>query len=157
MSHKSKTHKKTAARKKSSTRKPERAAPAAGGGRISRILSAVGSILRRGKDRTPSTAASKASAGTNRPGAQTARTVRRQTDIPMDVLNNTYTPSATSSKAGFRSDGADHQQDQELASGVADERWNDEDQFTNKSGDPRIGTRGRTYEPGESRDASRSQ
>jgi hypothetical protein len=41
------------------------------------------------------------------------------------------------------------QRDQESALGVADERWNDEDRLTNKSGDPRIGTHGRTYEPGE--------
>ena len=34
--------------------------------------------------------------------------------------------------------------------GFADERFNDEDRFTtNKSGDPRIGTHRRKYEPGE--------
>jgi hypothetical protein len=83
------------------------------------------------------------------------RTVRRETDIPMDVLNRAYTPSATSSKTSFRSDGADHQSDQEFAMGVSDERWNDEDRMTNKSGDPRIGTHRRTYEPAESRTGSR--
>ncbi|HEX6099799.1 MAG TPA: hypothetical protein VF432_26035 [Thermoanaerobaculia bacterium] len=61
----------------------------------------------------------------------------------------------TSSKASFRSDGADHHQDQEFSRGVADADWNDEDHFTNKSGDPRIGTRGRTYEANESRDEQR--
>ncbi len=65
------------------------------------------------------------------------------------------TPPLTSSKAGFRSDGADHQQDQEYAFGVADDRWNDEDRMTNKSGDPRIGTHRRTYEPEEARPESR--
>ena len=35
-----------------------------------------------------------------------------------------------------------------------DNRWQDEDHFTNKSGDSRIGTRGRTYEPGEQRTSS---
>ncbi len=36
-----------------------------------------------------------------------------------------------------------------------DERWNDEDLFTNKSGDPRIGTHRRTYEPAETRAETR--
>jgi hypothetical protein len=85
----------------------------------------------------------------------TPRTIRRQTDIGLDVLSNTYTPPRTSSKASFRSTGADHQQDQEFATGVSDSRWNDEDRYTNKSGDPRIGTHGRTYEPAASRDESR--
>ena len=79
----------------------------------------------------------------------TARTVRRQTDIPLDVLDRSYTPPVTSSKSSFRSDGADHHQDQEFSRGVADADWNDEDHFTNKSGDPRIGTRRRSYEPNE--------
>lgn len=90
------------------------------------------------------------------PAASTARPVRREADIPLDRLEQTYTPPATSSKASFRSDGSDHQTDQEFAFGAADERWNDEDHYTNKSGDPRIGTRGRTYEPGEKRTASAS-
>lgn len=80
-----------------------------------------------------------------------ARKRRPQTDIPVDALTNAYTPTQTSLKAGFRADGADRQRDQEMSRGIADERWNDEDRLTNKSGDPRIGTHGRTYEPGESR------
>lgn len=87
--------------------------------------------------------------------ASAPRVTRRQTDIPLDVLNQTYTPARTSSKAGFRSDGADHQLDQEFATGSVDERWNDEDRYTNKSGDPRIGTHRRTYEPEETRGESR--
>jgi len=83
-----------------------------------------------------------------------ARTTRREADIPMDVITNHYTP-LTGGKAGFRSDGADHQNDQEFAYGVSDERWNDEDRLTNKSGDPRIGTHRRTYEPAETRTESR--
>ena len=89
--------------------------------------------------------------------AGTARGVRRETDIPLDVLDRAYTPPVTSSKSSFRSDGADHQHDQEFSRGVDDARWNDEDHFTNKSGDPRIGTRRRTYEPNESRDESRDE
>lgn len=85
---------------------------------------------------------------------RTARATTRRTDIPMETLDRAYTPPITSSKASFRSDGADHQNDQEYAF-VADDRWNDEDRLTNKSGDPRIGTHRRTYEPGESRDESR--
>jgi hypothetical protein len=81
--------------------------------------------------------------------ARSARPIQRQTDIPLDRIENAYTPSQTSLKAPFRADGSDRQRDQEFARGVADDRWNDEDRFTNKSGDPRIGTHGRTYEPGE--------
>ncbi len=74
---------------------------------------------------------------------------RRESDIPFDRIEQAYTPTQTSLKAPFRASGAEHQRDQEFAAGVADDRWNDEDRFTNKSGDPRIGTHRRTYEPGE--------
>ena len=80
-----------------------------------------------------------------------ARIARREADIPLDVLSGAYTPPMTSSKASFRSDGADHQLDQEFAFGRADNHWKDEDRYTNKSGDPRIGTHRRTYEPEEAR------
>jgi hypothetical protein len=80
-----------------------------------------------------------------------ARPKKIQTDIPLDRLDQAYTPTQTSLKTSFRSDGADQQRDQEFALGTVDERWNDEDRLTNKSGDPRIGTHGRTYEPGERR------
>lgn len=73
---------------------------------------------------------------------------RPQTDVPLDVISNAYTPTQTSLKGPFRVSGADHQRDQD---DYSIERWNDEDRFTNKSGDPRIGTHGRSYEPGESR------
>jgi hypothetical protein len=83
-----------------------------------------------------------------------ARPARREADIPLDVLDRAYTPPLTSSKTSFRSDGADHHQDQDFTPG-AGARWNDEDHYTNKSGDPRIGTRGRTYEANESREEQR--
>jgi hypothetical protein len=70
-------------------------------------------------------------------------------DIPLDVLSRTHTPQQTSLKASFRVDGEDRQRDQEFAEGYADERWKDEDHFTNKSGDPRIGTHHRKNEPKE--------
>lgn len=78
------------------------------------------------------------------------RATTRQSDIPMDIITNAYTPG-TNAKAGFRSNGNDRHRDQEFALGAGDDRWNDEDLLTNKSGDPRIGTHGRTYEPGEAR------
>lgn len=84
-----------------------------------------------------------------RPAEKPARLPRRETDIPMDEIASAYTPAQTSLKTSFRSDGRDRQSDQEYANGAADSRWNDEDRITNKSGDPRIGTHGRTYEAGE--------
>ena len=79
--------------------------------------------------------------------AKASHPVRRETDIPIDVLNKTYTPRQTSLKASFRTSGEDRQRDQEFAAGYADTRWNDEDRLTNRSGDPRIGTHRRKYEP----------
>jgi hypothetical protein len=125
-------------------------------GNLQRVASAVKRLFSRGREVSESmspvaetpTPAPMASAP--KPG----RTTRREADIPMDVISNHYTPR-TSGKAGFRSDGADHQNDQEFAYGVSDERWNDEDRLTNKSGDPRIGTHRRTYEPAEAQTESR--
>lgn len=84
--------------------------------------------------------------------AHHARPTRRQTDIPLDLISNTYTPPQTSLKGSFRTNGEDRQRDQELAGGYADERWNDEDRLTNKSGDPRIGTHRRSYESAQDRE-----
>jgi hypothetical protein len=81
--------------------------------------------------------------------ARAARPVRRESDIPLEVIEKTYTPAQTSLKTSFRVTGEDQQRDQEFAGGHVDDRWNDEDHFTNKSGDPRVGTHGRSYEPGE--------
>jgi len=94
------------------------------------------------------TAAPAARSATAEPGQ--ARTRRVESDFPLDGLDDAYMPTQTSLKSSFRADGADRQRDQEFAGG-ADDRWNDEDRLTNKSGDPRIGTHGRTYEPGERR------
>jgi hypothetical protein len=79
--------------------------------------------------------------------------MRRESDVPMDVLAQEYAPSQTSIKTSFRSDGADHERDQELPPG-AGERFENEDHFTNKSGDARIGTHSRTHQPGEQRAAA---
>lgn len=77
-------------------------------------------------------------------------TARREADMPLDRIAQEYIPAQTSLKTPFRADGSDHQRDQEdYARRVADDRWKDEDRYTNRSNDPRIGTRGRSYEPGE--------
>ena len=95
--------------------------------------------------RTPAAAAAQPKPRRSaRPAA--ARPRRVEPDIPLDVLERTYTPTQTSLKAGFRSDGDDRERDQEFAAGFADDRWSDEDHYTNRSGDPRIGTHGRRFE-----------
>ena len=78
-----------------------------------------------------------------------SRPIRHESDIPMEQLNQSYSPTQTSLKGPFRANGADQQRDQEFATGAGLDRWNDEDHYTNKSGDPRIGTHRRSYEPGE--------
>lgn len=131
-------------------------------GALQRVASAVRRVFGRGREESTTTnettmAAAPAAAdrGSSNTTPTPARTTRREADIPLDLIGRTYTPPFTGGKAGFRSDGADHQNDQEFAYGVSDERWNDEDRLTNKSGDPRIGTHRRTYEPGESNIESR--
>lgn len=124
-------------------------------GRLRRAANAVKRAFTRGRKAEetaePVIAAAAEPQSSRRTAPKAARTTRREADIPLDVLDRAYTPPLTSSKASFRSDGADHQNDQEFSRGVADANWNDEDHYTNKSGDPRIGTRGRTYEANESR------
>ncbi len=114
------------------------------GGALRRAASSIARLLGGGDGQRPAI-----------PDERTLRTTatphhpRREADIPLDRIEEQYTPTQMSLKGPFRTSGADHQRDQEYAAGVADDRWNDEDRFTNKSGDPRIGTHGRTYEPGE--------
>ena len=132
---------------------------AKGGGILSRAISAVAGALKRrtGKKATAAAATNPVPTRKNKGGtAKAARVARREPDIPMDQIADTYTPTQTSLKAGFRATGEDRSRDQDYAKGAADTRWNDEDRMTNKSGDPRIGTHGRTYEPGEKTGASRS-
>ncbi len=92
-----------------------------------------------------------------KPQLKAATYPKRETDIPLELIERAYTPPLTSSKASFRSDGTDHQLDQEFAFGHAvDNDWKDEDRYTNKSGDPRIGTHRRGYDPVvEARDEER--
>lgn len=124
-------------------------------GAFQRVTTAVKRLFGRARSEEAPAAESATSAVPTRMRSATpdvkARAIKRETDIPLDVVDRSYTPPMTSSKASFRTDGADHQRDQEFAFTSSDERWNDEDHYTNKSGDPRIGTKQRTYEPGESR------
>ncbi|HEX8617194.1 MAG TPA: hypothetical protein VF911_06390 [Thermoanaerobaculia bacterium] len=133
---------------------------------LNRVASAVKRIFSRGNEAPETTPATETAFRTTEeiPASTTmgnapklGTRTRREADIPLDVIANTYNPPFTGGKAGFRSDGSDHGNDQEFALGSLDERWNDEDRITNKSGDPRIGTHGRTYEPGEARTDSRSR
>lgn len=129
-------------------------------GALQRVSSAVKRLFGRGRsEEAPADEPVKRTAepkrGNSRNEGLTSRPTKREADIPMDVVDRSYSPPMTSSKASFRTDGADHQRDQEFAFTSADERWNDEDHYTNKSGDPRIGTKQRSYEPGETRAETR--
>jgi hypothetical protein len=129
-------------------------------GTLGRVASAVKRLFGRGRaeaETAVAEAATPAAARQTKPRAEEpkARPTKRETDIPLDVLDRSYSPNLTSSKASFRSDGADHQRDQEFAFTADTDHWNDEDHYTNKSGDPRIGTHRRTYEPGENRAETR--
>lgn len=117
-------------------------------GPLRRAASAITRLFRRGDEPSPPVQKTQQ----ERPHARHAH---RPTDIPLDQIEHAYTPTQTSLKAPFRASGAEQQRDQEFSNGAGDGPWNDEDRLTNKSGDPRIGTHGRTYEPGESRDERR--
>ena len=108
--------------------------------------SLASALTRKSAKKTPM--ATKAAGDGNGAAQKQTRRPKRESDIPMNQIDEAYTPQ-TSVKGGFRANGADRTADQEFAGGFSDDRWNDEDRLTNKSGDPRIGTHGRTYEPGE--------
>jgi hypothetical protein len=131
-------------------------------GRFHRAAAAIKRVFTRRHDDDPAPAET----GRGMAGRETQRELdkvhvgrptHRPSDVGVDVLSQAYSPRDTSGKAGFRSTGADHQRDQDFAPGAGNDTWKDEDRLTNKSNDPRIGTHGRTYEPGESRDESRSE
>ena len=114
---------------------------------------AVGAVIKKVVRKVASKKKAKAKAA--RPAVAKGRK-KVEADIPMDRIENAYTPTQTSLKGPFRATGKDRSRDQEFARGVADDKWRDEDVYTNKSGDPRIGTHGRTYEPKEKSGGSRS-
>jgi hypothetical protein len=109
-------------------------------------------LKRAAKPAAKTTNAMKPKALKPRVAEATERPMRRESDVPIDLLANSYAPHQTSIKTSFRSDGADHHNDQEIPFGT-NERFENEDHFTNKSGDARIGTHGRSYEPNEKRTA----
>ena len=124
-------------------------------GRISRITDGVKRLFSRKKDDSEQRQMAQSGRDdvatpirTEREQSHVSRPIRREPDIPLDQLDQSYSPTQTSLKAPFRTSGADQQRDQEFSSAGAD-RWNDEDHYTNKSEDPRIGTHRRSYEPGE--------
>src|SRR5207244_4231670 len=78
-----------------------------------------------------------------------ARAKRLTSDIPLEEIEAAYTPTQSGSKAGFRDDGRARQSDQEFGNGISIERFSEEDAFTNRSGNPRVGTHGRTRKPHE--------
>ena len=125
---------------------------------MARTSSGIGGFLKRVFRRGEETAeapANEARPMETRASAPAATPhIQRQSDVPMDLIDRMYTPLATISKASFRSDGADHERDQELALGVVNDQWNDEDRLTNKSGDPRIGTHNRNHDSAQPRPES---
>ena len=124
---------------------------------VTRVAKKLTARLRKPKQKAAATTVASPARREKKAAPTPERKRRPQTDIPVDALSKAYTPTQTSLKAPFRATGADHERDQEFARGVADDRWNDEDKLTNKSGDPRIGTHGRTYEPGEKRTGSKGR
>lgn len=123
------------------------------GGAIARTARKLTAKLNPRKRSAAKTAEAAKKTVVAKPQTVTARAKQPRTDVPLDLIASTYSPRQTSLKSSFRSDGADRQFDQEMPIGAAD-RWQDEDHFTNKSGDARIGTHGRSYEPGERRASS---
>jgi len=81
------------------------------------------------------------------PAAPKARPKRATSDIPLEEIEAAYTPTQSGSKAAFRDDGRARQSDQEFGDGISIERFGEEDAFTNRSGNPGIGTHRRTSRP----------
>lgn len=123
---------------------------------ISRAAASVKNVLSKltGRSRAAESVVPETSNPRETAAKSVPRVVRATSDIPMEQIEETYIPGQTSLKGPFRSSGADRGHDADLDDRYGDDKWNDEDRLTNKSGDPRIGTHHRTYEPGESRQAS---
>lgn len=142
---------------------------------LKRAASAVGRVVtkltartkkpadEKAKDETAKAKASGATASGTTSGTlnssasapKITRGPRRSSDVDMKI-SDAYTPTQTSLKGPFRASGSDRERDQDFDGGTDDSGWNDEDRLTNKSGDPRIGTHNRTYEPAEQRAAKKS-
>ena len=63
---------------------------------------------------------------------KTTKPRRVEPDVPIDQLERAYIPPQTSFKTSFRADGSDRQRDQEIIPGYMEERFLDEDIYTNK-------------------------
>jgi hypothetical protein len=127
-------------------------------GVVARAAARVGKAIRSVTAKVRPAAKAKQSAAQTPRAAKVApkaaRATRRDSDIPMDRIAETYTPEHTSVKSGMRGtrgNAGAGRNEKNVGTAIDDNRWNDEDVLTNKSGDPRIGTHGRTYEPGEAR------
>jgi len=123
---------------------------------VSRMTTTVGRMFhRRSRDEewTPSEPEQPASS-IQAESAPRARAVKRESDVPLDTIAQLYTPSQSGMKTGFRSDGRDRQSDSELAIGSVRDDFNEEDAFTNKTNDPRIGTHRRNHDERDQRRTS---
>ncbi len=125
------------------------------GGPLGRIVGRIRAMFSRGQASKPAASGHDrevpiaTTMETAAPRPDSGRAPRRETDVSAAQLKEEYTPTQTSLKGSFRDDGSARQRDQEFTVGALEERFNDEDHYTNKSNDPRIGTHSRTYEAGE--------
>lgn len=84
----------------------------------------------------------------NEEQAQERTTRRRTADFELSELESRTVPQQNRSPGLPSRHGHDYV-DQEAAVAMSvEDRWNDEDRLTNRTSDPRIGTRGRTYVDG---------
>jgi hypothetical protein len=126
---------------------PPAAVQASSSSPLKRAASAVGRAVAKITGRSQSAKAVAPSPAMTATTERKSRPIKRESDIVREHLTDSYSPTQTSLRAPFRSSGDDRERDQEFAGGIDDNRWKDEDRLTNKSGDPRIGTHNRTYEP----------
>ena len=143
---------------KASAAKPTPVRAAKSSGSKSGKLKAVGNAVRTAAKKITSVlkrSDGKSSAGPSKSastrGAQSEKTAarkpRRTSDLDVNRLDEMAT-GQVSSKGPFDAKRSDalRQQDIDTAYVNRNAEWADEDHFTNKSGDKRIGTKNRTYE-----------
>jgi hypothetical protein len=123
------------------------------GGQIKEAARTLVAKVRRSEPE-PHKAESPTASTPAQPTRQTKRPTATTTRVAPTVhRDDAFSPSQRSAKAPFDRNRAEKPRDLEsdLMIGMADERFNEEDRYTNKSGDPRIGTHGRSYEREEKR------
>lgn len=79
------------------------------------------------------------------PSPPQARRIVRKSDVT-DAELSEFGPSQTSSRGPFDKHRSDDRRDQEITAALGEPRFKDEDEYTNRSGDKRIGTHNREYE-----------